>query len=70
MDIPKGFKQVSKEVFYEKLFADRRDIMPTLNNPNFTDWQVVETREKWGWEFPGWRNGGDPNVAQVYALKI
>jgi hypothetical protein len=58
--IPVGMK------FHRLLAADKRDIMPTVESPDYTPWRIVSTRETWGWSVPGWKYPGDP---QVYAVR-
>ncbi len=65
--IPAGFTEVPQDRFFALLRADRRDIMPSNQSPEFTTWEVVATREVWGWSTPGWRSPyGTPDV---YAVK-
>lgn len=65
--VPPGFSQVPQEQFYATLYADPRDIMPTVeNSDSFSDWQVAKGGELWGRSFPGWKNPGD---AKAYFIK-
>lgn len=64
--VPPGFSQVPQEQFYATLYADSRDIMPTVeNSDSFSDW-VAKGGELWGRSFPGWKNPGD---AKAYFIK-
>lgn len=56
--IPSGMIEVSKDRFFELLYADKRDIMPSHQARDFTSWEVVHTRVQWGWSTPGWANAG------------
>ena len=51
--------------FFARLAADKRDIMPTTERPDFTPWRVTSTRAMWGWSTPGWRNPGAPKAWAV-----
>jgi hypothetical protein len=55
---PTGFNLVTRDEFYKLLYADKRDIMPTVKDPESTTW---ETRDGyvWGWSWPGWSNVGE-----------
>jgi hypothetical protein len=64
--IPEGMVEVTKEQFFALLGADKRDIMPTTEAPEFTPWRVLATRERWGWTLPGWRSPW--NCPRVYAV--
>ena len=53
--IPTGMREVGRDEFFGALRADARDVMPF---PEFyadhdcgmySEWQVVRTRELWGW---------------------
>lgn len=68
MEIPKGFKQVTKDQFYQSLSADKRDIMPKHDEPESTSWIVQASRQVWGWSYPGWKNPGA--TPRLYAIKI
>jgi hypothetical protein len=64
--IPAGFRQVTESEFWAALYADPRDIMPSIaHSPYFTQWET-KAREVWGWTAPGWRNPGDE---KIFALK-
>jgi len=64
--VPPSFVQVTHEQFYAALYADQRDIMPTVeNSPSYSDW-VVRGGGLWGRSFPGWKNPGD---AKAYFIK-
>lgn len=55
---------VSKDVFFNLLEADPRDIMPRHDKPDFTTWETP-SREVWGKTTPGWKNPGDPATYAV-----
>ncbi len=57
--IPANMREVTKDEFFATLKADPRDIMPSHDNPTFTEWRVVATRAMWGWSYPGWKNVGE-----------
>jgi len=62
--IPQGMIEVSKDEFFAALYADKRDIMPSVSQPNVTTWET-KTRQVWGWSLPGWKN---PSDAKVWAI--
>lgn len=63
--MPAGMVEVSKEEFFKLLSADKRDIMPKLSHPNYSNWETRE-RAVWGWTTPGWRNVG--KCRSIYAV--
>lgn len=63
--IPSGMIEVTKEEFYQALYADKRDIMPSISNPYYVEWRTKD-RTLWGWETPGWKNPGDDKVHAIY----
>lgn len=65
-DVPDGFHDVTKEQFFEALRREARNIQPTVESPEHTNWRVVGTGELWGRSFPGWRLGGDPRYPKSY----
>jgi hypothetical protein len=65
--MPEGMRPATKDEFFARLAADKRDIMPTTESPNSTPWRVVSTRAMWGWSTPGWRNPGAPKAWAVQA---
>jgi hypothetical protein len=65
VNIPAGFRRVSKDEFFAALYADPRDIMPCItNSPYYTTWET-KNRQVWGWAAPGWKN---PRDEEIYAL--
>jgi hypothetical protein len=64
VEIPTGFRQVTKDEFFAALRADPRDIMPSQANPEYTTWETNH-RYVWGWTYPGWKN---PGGEKVYAI--
>lgn len=54
--LPTGFTEVTEGEFFERLKADKRDIMPTTEAHFHTPWRVVATREMWGWASKGWQS--------------
>lgn len=66
--IPAGMIQVTRDDFFTRLYADKRDIMPHLDNETFTTWALNGRypRVVWGWSAPGWKNPG--THAKVYAI--
>ncbi len=59
INIPEGFKPVSYEEFFELLYADKRDIMPSVQeSPYYSVWMTPQ-RYVWGYTYPGWKNGMD-----------
>jgi hypothetical protein len=60
-----GMVVVSEDEFFRRLYADPRDIMPSVRNPEFTIW---ETKDRWVWgrSYPGWKN---PGAEKVYMVK-
>lgn len=61
---PQDMVIVERDVFFQALYADKRDIMPSVRMPYYTTWET-KTREVWGWSYPGWKNLGE---ACVYAI--
>ena len=57
--IPSGIVEVTKDEFFAALYADKRDIMPNIDNPDFTVWQD-STRKVFGRTLPGWKLSGLP----------
>lgn len=67
VQIPDDMAKVTQEEFFKALYADSRDIMPSLReSPFYTVWEIVGNRRVWGWSSPGWKN---PGSAKVYALR-
>lgn len=66
--MPSDMAEVSKDRFFELLYADKRDIMPRNQARDFTSWEVVHTRERWGWSTPGWSNAG--MYQKQYAVRV
>ncbi|MEM5406287.1 hypothetical protein [Paraburkholderia unamae] len=65
VQIPAGFQPVTKEEFFEALYADKRDIMPSISeSPYNTNWET-KGRVRWGWSAPGWKN---PRGEKIFAL--
>lgn len=66
VQIPDGFRAVTKEEFFAALYADPRDIMPSnIHSPYYTTWET-KVREVWGWTAPGWKN---PRDEKIFALR-
>jgi hypothetical protein len=65
--IPGGFRRVAKDEFFATLYADARDIMPSIiDSPFYTTWET-KSRFVWGWTAPGWKN---PSAHEkIYALR-
>lgn len=56
---PEGMKQVSKEEFFDALYADKRDIMPSIaESDKYSVWMTT-SRYVWGYSYPGWKNPQD-----------
>lgn len=51
-------KQVTQDEFYRILYADKRDIVPSVREERVTIWES-RSREVFGVSYPGWRNPGD-----------
>lgn len=72
--IPAGMIEVSRDAFFDALYADKRDIMPraTIEADGkgiYSVWSVVATRESWGWSTDARLGGGGVYHRKVYALK-
>lgn len=67
--MPAGMVPVTRDEFLAALYADPRDIMPSLNHPNYTTWET-KFREVWGWTTPGWKNPGDEKAYAVFPAAI
>lgn len=65
-DVPAGMIEVFEPDFYGRMKADGRDIMPRSSRED-TTWEVVASREVWGWSVPGWSN---PGAERKYAVRI
>lgn len=66
--IPAGMVEVDKARFFALLQADRRDIMPRCAARDHSTWDVVATREAWGWSVPGYASPhGTPQRFAVVA---
>jgi hypothetical protein len=64
--VPAGMVVVTKDEFYAALFADKRDIMPTVEAREHTPWRFVQNRAMWGWCSTGYASKfGAP---EVYAI--
>lgn len=59
-----GFVDVSRDEFFARLFADARDIMPSVRHDDVTLWETA-SRAVWGRTTPGWKNPGGP---KTYAI--
>ena len=60
-EVPAGMSTVSEQEFFSRLYADKRDIMPSVLDPYVTDWETRD-RRRVGRSLPGWRNSGEPKV--------
>lgn len=60
-----GMTEVSREKFFAFLHEDSRDIMPSLTDPTFSNWETKD-RQLIGRTYPGWRN---PSDKSFYMLK-
>lgn len=68
--IPSGMVEVTKEIFFKALYADNRDIMPSVSQPYVTKWET-RNRELWGWESTGWKSPfGEENIFAIYPTAI
>lgn len=66
MNVPDGFKKVSKDEFFEALYADKRDIMPTISESvHYSVWMTPQ-RNVWGYTYPGWKY---PMAEKGYFIK-
>jgi hypothetical protein len=67
MNTPQGMKEVSREQFFEALYADKRDIMPSVSeSPDYSVWMTPQ-RSVWGYTYPGWKY---PQEEKHYFIKI
>ena len=64
--VPQGFRTVPREEFFRLLYADKRNIMPSVRHPDYTTWET-SARGVIGWTFPGWKDPGNPN--KLYAWR-
>lgn len=63
--IPEGFEEVSKDEFFKLLYADKRDIMPSVaESDKYSVWMTPQ-RWVWGYTYPGWRNPRDKKAYLV-----
>lgn len=62
---PPDMRVVTEKEFFAALKADPRNIHPSVQRPYCTTWETP-TGFVWGKSTPGWKNGGNPNVPQVY----
>lgn len=58
MNATADMREVTKEEFFAALYADKRDVMPTVEHPERTEWRD-RNRNLFGRSFPGWRNPRD-----------
>ena len=65
--VPAGMVAVSQKEFFSQLYADKRDIMPSLEHPTYTLWKSVHPQDIFGWSFPGWKYPGQP---KQYAVRV
>ncbi|MNF13296.1 hypothetical protein D3C80_2150870 [compost metagenome] len=55
IQVPNGMKEVSREEFFEALYADKRDIMPSVSeSEDYSVWSD-KSRNVWGYTYPGWK---------------
>jgi hypothetical protein len=63
---PDGMKEVSKDEFFEALYSDKRDIMPSVSeSPNYSVWMTPQ-RNVWGYSYPGWKY---PSAEKAYFIR-
>ena len=66
IQVPDGMKEVTKDEFFEALYADKRDIMPSVSeSPNYSVWMTPQ-RNVWGYTYPGWKY---PGAEKGYFIK-
>lgn len=63
--IPAEMVEVSKTRFWAFVMGTRRNVHPSPTHPDFTIWKDQRTRERVGWESPGWKY---PGQKRRYAL--
>lgn len=59
IEIPEGFKLVSREEFFNLLCADKRDIMPSTKESECHNVWMTPERFIWGYSYPGYKNPRD-----------
>lgn len=64
--IPHGMREVTKDQFWSAVMSTTKNVHPSPEH-NETYWNVVGTREVWGWTSYGFGNGRDGS--EVYALR-
>lgn len=64
------FVTVTKEEFYGIIWALDLDCFPYNHNPDFTSWEIRDTRRVIGITTPGWRDSGLPESIQSRTYKI
>jgi hypothetical protein len=63
---PDGMRKVNKEEFFEALYADKTDIMPSCSeSENYSAWMTPQ-RCIWGYTYPGWKH---PMEEKGYFIK-
>lgn len=65
--VPADFVEVGRAEFFDMMNLDRRDIMPSHHDREFTSWEVVASRSMWGWSVPGWNSAH--GTRRRYAIK-
>jgi hypothetical protein len=66
MNTQDGFKKVNKEEFFQALYADKRDIMPSISESEHYSVWMTPQRYVWGYTYPGWKY---PRAEKAYFIK-
>lgn len=68
-DVPHGMVEVSREDFWARVMAERRNVHPSPERYS-TNWMIVGTSNRWGWSSRGFCGPFDYQGAhpEVFAL--
>jgi len=67
MSIPHGMTEVSREVFWDRVRSETKNIQPRSERDH-TEWEVVATRERWGWTSEGYATPHFPDEPERFAI--
>jgi hypothetical protein len=59
-------RKVTKDEFYDAMGP--LNVYPCNSHPDYTTWEMANSRKIVGRTEPGWRLGGDPRFPKVYML--
>lgn len=65
--MPAGMREISKEEFWRLVMAEKRNIHP-YSERYHTHWDVVDTRQPWGWVSAGYASDHHRGEEKRYAV--